>query len=223
MIVAEGIARRFRSRQGGDLEVLRRVDLTIEAGCVCMLVGPNGSGKSTLLRILAGMLRPSGGRASVAGYDVERDAANARGATGYLPERAGIPRCLSPLWHVALHATLRGMRRRDALDRSASLLADMGMEDRMHHAAGGLSRGTRLKVALARALVHDPQVLLLDEPSAHLDPHAVSWLATAVRSRALEGMCALIATHDRMLIARAGNRLAILKEGSIVVQDRPDR
>ena len=223
MIVAEGITRRFRVKGGGSVEALSRVDLTVEPGCVCMLVGPNGSGKSTLLRILAGILRPSGGRATIAGHDVTKEPIAARKATGFLPERTGTPPRLSPLWHVSLHASLRGMPRRESLARSASLLSEMGMRELLHRPSCGLSRGNRLRVALARALVHEPVVLLLDEPSGHLDPRAVSWLAGAVRQRARAGAAVLVATHDSALIARAGDRLAVLKEGRIVIREEIDR
>ena len=151
------------------------------------------------------------------------DPISARGATGFLPERTGLPPRLSALWHVALHASLRGALRRDGLDRSGSLLSIMGIEDSRHRPTRTLSRGNCLKVALARALVHDPAVLLLDEPSAHLDLRTASWLAATVRDRARAGATVLIATHDSGLVAQAGDRLAVLSEGRIVLRETVKR
>lgn len=166
-IELEGLTRDF-----GDRPALAGVDLRVEAGSTLAVLGPNGSGKTTLLRILAGLLRPTGGGANVLGASLPRETWKLRGRVGFLGHEPLLYRDLSPDENLTLAARLHGIGREPARDRIAELLDRVGMAHRSRDRVGEFSAGMAQRVAACRAVLHEPELLLLDEPDSHLDPGA---------------------------------------------------
>ena len=195
-IAVVDISRSFPGRSKTPVVALSRVTFEAAPGRITGLIGPNGAGKTTLFRLIAGLLRPDSGSVSVGGRDPASQPREARALLGLLTEEPGLPERLTPLWHVSLHATLHGLARDEAVRRAERLLCELGLEAAMMQRHARLSRGTRLKVALARALVHDPSALLLDEPMAGLDMGSAAWMREIIRKRADRGCAVLMATHN---------------------------
>jgi heme exporter protein A len=183
------------SRDFGERPALEGVDLELPAGSTLAVLGPNGSGKSTLLRILAGLLRPSGGEAEVLGNELPKEAWRLRGRVGYLGHGPLLYRDLSARENLTLAAELHGLEREAARSRISSLLEAAGMTARADDRVAEYSAGMRQRIDICRAVLHDPALLLLDEPHAHLDVEAqarIEPLLAAGTSRTR-----VIVSHDR--------------------------
>ncbi len=208
------IRKRFRSVQALD-----GVSLDVEPGDVVALLGPNGAGKSTLIRTLGTTVLPDAGTATVAGYDVVRDAVGARRSTGLVigDERSHYWR-LSGRRNLAFFAALAGMSRREAAARTARLMDEVGLADAADRPVLGYSSGMRARLSLARALLADPPVLLLDEPTRSLDPLAASrFREIAARLADRRRAAVLFATHDLHEAAAVAARILVLSAGRIVL------
>jgi heme exporter protein A len=168
-IAVENLSRRF-----GRREVLRDVGLELSPGAFLLLLGANGAGKTTLLRILAALLPPSSGRAEVAGHDVRTEPTAVRRAVGYVGHVPLLYRDLTATENLRFYADMYGLP--DPAGRAAEMLDRVELRRRSHDTAGELSRGMRQRLAIARALLHDPSVLLLDEPYGGLDDRAATVL-----------------------------------------------
>jgi len=166
-ISLEGMTRDF-----GDRPALAGVDLELGAGETLAVLGPNGSGKTTLLRILAGLLRPTAGEAVVLGAGLPADTWKLRGRVGFLGHEPLLYRDLSPDENLMLAARLHGLERERARRRIAELLDRVGLTHRSRDRVAEFSAGMAQRVAACRAVLHDPELLLLDEPDSHLDPTA---------------------------------------------------
>jgi ABC-type multidrug transport system ATPase subunit len=182
-------------RSFGKVEAVRGITLTARPGRITGLVGPNGAGKTTLLLMLASLLRPDAGSIHVAGVDPVENPAAARAAIGWMPDALGTWGALSARDTLAYTGRLYGMPRGAARGRAGALLHRVGLTDLADAPARVLSRGQKQRLGLARALVHDPQVLLLDEPASGLDPQARIELRTLLRSFAAAGRTVLISSH----------------------------
>jgi heme exporter protein A len=184
-IELEGLGRRF-----GERTALRDVTLTVPAGASLVVLGPNGAGKSTLLRVLAGLLRPHAGTARVLGRALPREAWAVRGRIGFLAHEPLLYRDLTPRENLRFHARLHGVRP----GRIEEVLDAVGMTERGDDPVATLSRGMVQRVAAARAVLHEPELLLLDEPLANLDPAATELLEPLV-GRA-SGRTRVVTSHD---------------------------
>jgi ABC-2 type transport system ATP-binding protein len=201
----------------GAVTALDGIDLELEAGDIVALLGPNGAGKSTLLRILGTAILPDTGHASVAGHDVERSPAAARRSLGFLlaDERSWYWR-LTGRHNLEFFAALYGFRRPQAARRADELLTDFGLADDADRPFGDYSSGMRLRLSLARALLAEPPVLLLDEPTRSLDPIATKrFRDLALRIAADRNAAMLIATHDLHEAAELASRVVVLDSGRI--------
>jgi heme exporter protein A len=207
-IQAEGLGRRF-----GPLEALRDVSFELPAGCVTVLLGANGAGKTTLLSLLATRLRPSSGRATVAGIDVQRNARAVRARIGVVGHRAMLYPDLSAEENLAYFARLHGVPFDHAACRDA--LDQVGLARHARERTRHLSRGMRQRLALARATLHQPSVLLLDEPFAGLDPAAAAAFEARVLQAARAGRAVLLATHDLGRARRLADRALVLRRGRL--------
>jgi heme exporter protein A len=182
-------------REFGDRVALAGIDLRLGAGNSLAVLGPNGSGKSTLLRILAGLLRPSGGNVSVLGCALPKQTYRLRGRVGYLGHEPLLYRDLSPRENLRLAAALHGLDEAAAEARIGWLLAAVGMELRGDDRVTELSAGMRQRIDICRAILHEPELLLLDEPDAHLDPQARAEVAPLIAAG--DGRTRVIVSHDR--------------------------
>ena len=189
-IELEGLRRDFGERPG-----LPELSLRLERGQSLAVLGPNGSGKTTLLRVLAGLLRPSAGKATVLGCLLPRETWRLRGRVGFLGHQPLLYRDLSGRENLRLAAALNGLADESAESRIAELLVAVGMERRADERTAELSAGMRQRLDICRAVLHGPELLLLDEPEAHLDPEA-----RALAERLIgpgEGRTRVIVSHDR--------------------------
>ncbi|MBS1905614.1 MAG: ABC transporter ATP-binding protein [Actinobacteria bacterium] len=210
-IVAEGVGRSF-----GSVHAVREATFRAAAGRVTGLVGPNGAGKTTLLLMLASLLAPDRGSIRVGGVDPITDPTAARRVLGWMPDALGAWPSLTAHESIVTTARLHGLAREDAHRRAAELLALVGLEPLASSPAKVLSRGQKQKLGLARALVHDPQVLLLDEPASGLDPEARVQLRVLLRRLAAEGRTVLISSHVLSELEEVVDDVVFLVAGEVV-------
>jgi heme exporter protein A len=182
-------------RDFGDRTALEGVDLRVEPGESVAVLGPNGSGKSTLLRILAGLLRPTSGEISVLGSTLPKETYRLRGRVGYLGHEPLLYRDLSPRENLELAAALNRLEPEAAGDRIDALFDAVGMGARAGDRVAELSAGMRQRIDICRAVLHEPDLLLLDEPDAHLDPDARRRVAPLIAAG--NGRTRLVVSHDR--------------------------
>ena len=214
------------------LENLKRYygnQLALAAGSVVMplgavgLLGPNGAGKSTLLKILMGLLAPSSGRARLLGLDVVRNSLAVRSRVGYLSETECVVPGLSAVEFVALAGELSGMVRKDAHRRAHEVLAQLGVEESRYRRLEELSTGVKQRVRLAQALVHDPEILILDEPTNGLDPSGRKAMLDLVRSLSRDfGKSVIVSSHLLDDVDRVCDSVIILDRGHVLAHGRID-
>lgn len=193
---------------------LEPLTLDVASGEVVALVGPNGAGKSTTLRAVAGLIRPTGGRASIAGHDVVTDATAARSRLGYLPQRSGTPPTTVLGDLAALVAGTRQIPVRQAMD----MLADVGLEARIGCTLGELSGGQRQRAMVALATLGPVTALLLDEPSISLDSEGSEHVRQAICQARSRGTAVLFASHHLQDVAVLADRIAVMVQGRVVAQ-----
>ena len=217
LIEADNLVRRFPR-----CEALGGVSFQIRRGEIAALLGPNGSGKTTTLRILATALAPTAGHARIAGYDVTLQSLAVRRRIAYLPENVPLYPEMRVEEYLEFRGRLRGLRGARLAERLRDAVERGGLGDVLRRAIGTLSRGYRQRVGLADCLLHEPEVLLLDEPLAGLDPAQVD----AVRAL-LQGLgpdrCVLFSTHVLAEAERLCHRALILNAGRLAAADAPDR
>ena len=213
MIQADSLSRSY-----GDRWAIRDVSFQAQQGEILGFLGPNGAGKTTTMRILTGFLAPTAGQASVAGYDVVEKPLEAKRRLGYLPETIPLYEDLTTREYLAFVARLKGVERRrvdGAVDRAMTLCAVTEVADRL---VRNLSRGYRQRVGLAHAIVHDPPVLILDEPTSAMDPRQIVEIRNVIKG--LRGNhTVILSTHILPEATTVCDRVIILNEGSVVAVD----
>ncbi len=213
MIQVRGLVKRF-----GYTVVLRGVSLDVPAGQTVVLLGPNGAGKTTLLRILATLLKPSAGQVFVDGHDLVRHPEAVRHLLGYVSHQPLLYPDLSARENLRFYARLYGMEKPDT--RIDEMLEIVGLSRRGDDLVRTFSRGMVQRLTIARALLHNPPVLLLDEPDTGLDPQAAAMLARLLREVAGTGRTILLTTHNLARGMDFADRVVVLAGGRIVV-DQP--
>jgi len=214
-IVARDLRRDF-----AGVPVLSGVDLTVEAGELVVLLGSNGAGKTTLLRVLATLLRPSGGTLALFGEDASRRPPSTRRRIGYVGHESACYPDLTGRENLEFHAELHGIG--DGPARIVDVLRWAGLEDAARRPVRVYSRGMTQRLALARALLHGPELLLLDEPFSGLDPAAVTRLQALLVELRRAGHAIVLSTHDLDRVATVATRVAMLHRGRIAwAQDGP--
>ncbi|CAN7191761.1 ABC transporter ATP-binding protein [Microbacterium sp. LjRoot45] len=214
-IVARGVRRSF-----GDVHAVRDVSLEAREGAVTGLVGPNGSGKTTLLLMLASLLTPDAGEVRIGGVDPVADPAAARALLGWMPDALGAWASLTARETIVTTARLYDLDRDVAHARAAQLLQEVGLTDLADAPARVLSRGQKQRLGLARALVHDPRVLLLDEPASGLDPQARIDLRLLLRRLAADGRTILLSSHILSELEEVVDDAVFLVQGATVSSER---
>ena len=214
-VEARGVWKSF-----GSVPVLRGLNLRIAAGQRAVIVGPNGSGKTTLLKILATLLRPSAGAARVAGFDIRSQASEVRRNVGVLCHQTYLYSELTCLENLLFYARMYGVV--DPPQRSREMLRLVGLEAQADTLVRNLSRGMQQRLALARAITHEPLVLLLDEPDTGLDQRWSGVLRDLLAERAAQGGTTLLTTHNLERSLDLADRVAVLNGGRIVFSARRD-
>jgi ABC-type multidrug transport system ATPase subunit len=214
MIVVRDLRKRYRDRSRGDPIAVDGLSFQAQAGQVYALLGPNGAGKTTTLRILATLVEPDSGEVWVAGVDRSRDPLGVRQRIAYVPAEAGVPDHLTPLEIVQLFAAVQGVPKPRA--RAGALLERLGAGSYAETSCGDLSTGMKRRVVLARALVHEPAVLLLDEPTDGLDVPGRRDVLALVREQAAAGRTVVVSSHIMGEIERVVDRLGVMARGKMV-------
>jgi len=214
MIRVEGIAKSF-----GKVRAVRGVSFDAPDGKITGLLGPNGAGKSTTLRVLYTVLKPDEGSASIDGIDVVRDSLEARCRIGALPHGAGLYPHLSARENIAYYARLCGTDKAEVADRVDSIVRLLDIGDFADRHTKGFSQGQRTKVSLARALVHDPQNIILDEPTNGLDVMATRALRELILKLKDDGRCVLFSSHIMQEVAALCDDIVIIAAGKVAIDD----
>jgi ABC-2 type transport system ATP-binding protein len=213
VVEVEGLSKRY-----GAVEALRSVDVLVEHGCTG-LVGSNGAGKSTLLKLLLGLIAPDQGQARVLGHDVATDPLAARARVGYLPEGSCLPADVTAADFVAFMGQLGGLPPRAARERASEVCYQVGLDEERYRAIGGFSTGMQQRVKLAVALVHDPRLLLLDEPTDGMDPQGREDMLDLIdRARGELDVDVVVSTHLLGDVERICDRVVMVHAGQILVQ-----
>jgi|SRR5579871_134840 ABC-2 type transport system ATP-binding protein len=206
------------SKRYGNVLALDHVSLSVSAGCTGLL-GPNGAGKSTMIKLLLGLLTPDEGRATVAGCDVYTQALALRAFVGYMPEHDCLPTDWLAQDFVRYMGELHGLPARVAIQRASDTLYHVGLGEERYRAIGGFSTGMKQRVKLAQALVHDPRVMLLDEPTNGLDPAGRDEMIALIGRIAHEmGIHVILSSHLLTDVERVADSVIMLNQGRVIAQ-----
>jgi ABC-2 type transport system ATP-binding protein len=216
-IEAQGLERTF----DGDIHAVRGVDLEVAEGEIYGFLGPNGAGKTTTVRMLTTLLLPTGGRATVAGHDIAREAPAVRRTIGVALQESALDPLMTGRELIRLQATLHGIRRDDGRRRGDELLERVGLMDAADRRVGTYSGGMQRRLDLAAALVHGPRVLFLDEPTTGLDPVSRKAIWEEVAKLNDEGTTVFLTTQYLEEADRLANRVGIIDNGNIVAEGTP--
>jgi sodium transport system ATP-binding protein len=211
MIEAMNLSKRF-----GAIEAVRDVSFVARDGEITGILGANGAGKSTCLRMLYGVLTPDSGRACIDGIDILGETSKARAHLGVLPHAAGLYGNLTARENIQYFGSLQGIDGERLRSRTAELARILGMESFIERRAKGFSQGQRIKVALARALVHDPGNIVLDEPTNGLDVMAIRNLRDMLLDLKTQGRCVLFSSHVMQEVAALCDRVVIIGHGKVL-------
>jgi ABC-2 type transport system ATP-binding protein len=208
------------TKQYGSFTAINSISFEAKAGEIIGLLGPNGAGKTTTMRILTGFMPLTSGKARIAGHDVTEDSFAVRQNVGYLPERVPIYPDMTVKGYVEFWAQMRGIRR--PKQQVQRVLEIINLEDRRNTLIRNLSKGMRQRLGLAQALVHEPKVLILDEPTIGIDPQQVIEVRDSVRQLG-EQHTVLFSTHILSEAEQVCDRVVIINKGQVVAQGTPDK
>ncbi|MBT8138098.1 MAG: ATP-binding cassette domain-containing protein [Gammaproteobacteria bacterium] len=217
MIEAQHLAKSF-----GAVQAVRDVSFSAADGRITGLLGPNGAGKSTTLRMLYTVLKPDSGTATIGAYDVVQQPLLVRQNIGVLPHSAGLYPNFTGRQNIAYYAALHGFAGDAREQRVSELIERLGIADYVDRKAKGFSHGQRTRVALARALIHDPRNVLLDEPTSGLDVMATRRLRDLILALRDAGCCVLLSSHVMQEVAALCDRIIIIGAGKVVAAGTPD-
>jgi sodium transport system ATP-binding protein len=222
MIDVQDLSKRFvsgRGRQKREVQAVAGVGWQARDGAITGLLGPNGAGKTTTLRMVAGLIPPDGGRIAVDGLDVAREPAAALARMGVLSDARGLYPRLTARENIVYYGQLQGMSPRDAVARAQHLGKLLDLSELLDRRTEGFSQGERMKTALARALVHNPPNIILDEPTNGLDVLATRALRETLRRlRDEEGKCIVFSTHIMQEVERLCDQVVVIAQGRTVAR-----
>ncbi len=217
MIETEGLGKQFN-----DFTAVRDLSLHVDAGELLALLGPNGAGKTTTVRMLGAILRPTTGWAKVNGYDVAVEPDKVRHAIGMLTEQPGLYLRMSGLEYLEFYGRLFGLSDAASRQRSLALFERFGMGGEAERRLGEYSKGMKQKVGLIRSMLHDPAVLLLDEPTSAMDPHSAKLVRDSISELRNDKRAIILCTHNLAEAEAMADRIAIIKKGTIVATGTPN-
>ncbi len=216
MIETRGLTKHF-----GDFVAVQDVNICVHPGEVLALLGPNGAGKTTTVRMLTAILRPTAGTARVAGFDILTQAEYVRASVGVLTEHHGLYTRMSGSEYLDFFGRLYGLDEKVARRRAQTLAARFGLAEALDRRLGEYSKGMRQKLALVRAMLHDPPVLLLDEPTSAMDPQSARQVRDAIRDLRGDGRTIVLCTHNLPEAEELADRIAIIRRGRIIADGTP--
>jgi ABC-2 type transport system ATP-binding protein len=211
MIELEHLVKRF-----GDLVAVNDVTLHVRRGEFFALLGPNAAGKTTTIKVLAGLIKPSAGVARVAGYDVQREPLEARRRLAYVPDFPFLYDKLTPWEFLRFTGQLFRMEEARLVSVARELIPRFNLEPYLAKPIEGLSHGTRQRIAIVSALLHAPEVFVMDEPMVGLDPHHARVLKDLLKERSQQGMTVFVSTHQLSIAEEMADRIGIMHEGRLI-------
>ena len=224
MIVAEHLRKTFpgKGKKAAPVIAVDDVSFTAHDGQITGLLGPNGAGKTTTMRMLYTLMQPEAGRVLVDGIDVGRDANAVRRSLGVLPDARGVYKRLTARENIAYFGELHGLSAAEVTERTRKLAAALQMEDVLDRQCEGFSQGQRTKTAIARALVHDPKNVILDEPTNGLDVMTTRGLREFLKQLRAEGRCVIFSSHIMQEVAALCDRIVIIANGRVMAEGTPE-
>lgn len=220
IIETEALRKTYRA-PAGDVHALNGVDLEVNKGEFFGLLGPNGAGKTTTIGILTTRVRPTGGSARVGGHDVVHDSSGVKRRIGVVPQRPNPDRGLTIIENLTFHAQYFGISYSTAQERARALLGRFELTDRANAKVDHLSGGQQQRLMIARALMHEPEVIFLDEPTAGLDPQARHAVWDLMRELQADGRTIVMTTHYLEEADQLCDRIAIIDRGKVLAHDTP--
>ncbi len=224
MIVAEHLNKTFpgKGKKAAPVIAVDDVSFTAHDGQITGLLGPNGSGKTTTMRMLYTLMKPESGRVLVDGVDVAADANTVRRSLGVLPDARGVYKRLTARENIHYFGQLHGMSAAQIAERTAVLAKALQMEDFLDRQTEGFSQGQRTKTAIARALIHNPKNVILDEPTNGLDVMTTRGLREFLRQLRAEGRCVIFSSHIMQEVAALCDRIVIIAHGRVMAEGSTD-
>jgi ABC-2 type transport system ATP-binding protein len=213
MIEAQGLTKHY-----DDFEAVQDINLNVEAGTLLALLGPNGAGKTTTIRMLTSILVPTAGWARVAGFDVVKHAPQVRASVGVLTEQHGLYERMTGWEYLDFFGQIYRIPRELRQTRAERLLTRFGLIDAANRRVSGYSKGMKQKLALTRALMHDPPVLLLDEPTSAMDPQSARLVRDAIKELKADNRAIILTTHNLNEAQELADRIAIIRHGRIIAR-----
>jgi len=211
MIETRGLTKRY-----GETLAVENLDLQIAGGEIFGFLGPNGAGKTTTIKILVGLLQPTSGQAYIAGYDVQTQPLQAKALVGFVPDTPFLYEKLTGIEFLRFIGQLYNLEPKQAKRRAEELLTMFDLADRAGDLVQGYSHGMRQKLTLAAALIHDPQVFFLDEPTVGLDPKSARQVKDLLRQLTSQGTCIFMSTHILEIAERMCDRVGIIDRGRLI-------
>ncbi|GIV96736.1 MAG: ABC transporter [Herpetosiphonaceae bacterium] len=213
MIVADNLHKTF-----GDFQAVKGISLEVAPGEVLALLGPNGAGKTTTVRMLSAILKPTSGQATVGGFDVVREARQVRHAVGLLTEFPGLYHRMRAFDYLLFFGRLQGVDDQTCMARAERLLRKFDLWEARDKRLDGYSKGMKQKIALIRAMIHEPRILFLDEPTTAMDPHSARTVRDAIAELREDRRTIILCTHNLTEAETLADRIAIIRDGSIIAE-----
>lgn len=204
------------SKQFGQLRAVDELDLDVRQGEFFCFLGPNAAGKTTTIKMLTGLLRPSGGRCAVGGFDVQREPEAAKALLAYVPDFPFLYDKLTVREFMQFVGDLFNLDREAAGRTTGELFEKFGLNPYANELTENLSHGTKQRLAIASALLHEPKVLIIDEPMVGLDPHHARVVKDILKERSLQGMTVFVSTHQLSVAEEMADRIGIMHQGRFV-------
>jgi ABC-2 type transport system ATP-binding protein len=211
MIRLEHLKKRY-----GNLEAVHDLTLEIQTGELFCFLGPNGAGKTTSIKMMTGLVKPDAGRIELAGVDAGKEPIRARSQVGYIPDMPFLYDRLTPMEFLRFTGELYGMSAEEVAEKAPQMLETFGMSERAHTLNRDLSHGMRQRIIYAASLLHEPKILLVDEPFIGLDPHSIRLIKDLLRDHTRKGMTVLMTTHILAIAEEIGDRIGIMDHGHLV-------